>query len=83
MSSISIYCIISNQTALLLYIGATDPTKAEPGTIRGDLCVQVGRNIIHGSDGVDSASHEIQLWFKPEEIANYSRALDSWISEGN
>lgn len=44
-------------------IGATDPAKSEPGTIRGDFCIVMGRNIIHGSDAVESAQHEINLWF--------------------
>uniref|UniRef100_G3MP76 Nucleoside diphosphate kinase n=1 Tax=Amblyomma maculatum TaxID=34609 RepID=G3MP76_AMBMU len=47
-------------------IGATDPQKSEPGTIRGDLAVVVGRNIIHGSDGPETAKDEIALWFKPQ-----------------
>jgi nucleoside-diphosphate kinase len=45
-------------------LGATNPADSAPGTIRGDLCVQVGRNIIHGSDSVESANKEIALWFK-------------------
>ncbi|KAK6263252.1 hypothetical protein QUC31_009068 [Theobroma cacao] len=49
-------------------IGATDPQKSEPGTIRGDLAVVVGRNIIHGSDGPETAKNEINLWFKPQEL---------------
>lgn len=49
-------------------IGATNPKESAPGTIRGDLCVEVGRNIIHGSDSVESAKKEIALWFKPEEL---------------
>ncbi|KAK4435481.1 Nucleoside diphosphate kinase, chloroplastic [Sesamum alatum] len=53
-------------------IGATDPQKSEPGTIRGDLAVVVGRNIIHGSDGPETAKDEINLWFKPEELVNYT-----------
>jgi nucleoside-diphosphate kinase len=64
-------------------VGATDPKQAEPGTIRGDLCVQVGRNIIHGSDGPDSAQAEISLWFKPEEVCNWDQTLSQWIAEGN
>nr|AIW62430.1 nucleoside diphosphate kinase [Scytodes thoracica] len=64
-------------------IGATNPMDSAPGTLRADLCVQVGRNIIHGSDSVPSAEKEISLWFTPDEIANYSLALDSWIYEDN
>jgi len=60
-------------------IGATNPAVAEPGSIRGDLCIQVGRNIIHGSDSVESAKHEINLWFTENEIANWDNSLDKWI----
>merc|ERR1711924_519709 len=44
-------------------IGATNPLASEPGTIRGDFCIDIGRNVIHGSDAVESANHEIGLWF--------------------
>ncbi|KAG5228242.1 NDK domain-containing protein [Salix suchowensis] len=60
-------------------IGATDPQKSEPGTIRGDLAVVVGRNIIHGSDGPETAKDEINLWFKPEELVNYSSNAEKWL----
>ena len=50
-------------------LGATKPFDSQPGTIRGDYCIDVGRNIIHGSDSVESANHEIGLWFKEEELA--------------
>nr|XP_043630444.1 uncharacterized protein LOC122601772 [Erigeron canadensis] len=59
-------------------IGATDPQKSEPGTIRGDLAVVVGRNIIHGSDGPETAKNEISLWFKPEELTNYTSNQEKW-----
>jgi len=49
-------------------LGETNPLNSAPGTIRGDFCVNVGRNICHGSDSVESAKKEIALWFKPEEI---------------
>ncbi|XP_054716082.1 nucleoside diphosphate kinase A2-like [Uloborus diversus] len=62
-------------------IGATNPANAQPGTIRGDLCIQVGRNIIHGSDSVPSADKEIALWFKDEELVNYKSCMESWIYE--
>ena len=52
-------------------LGATKPADSAPGSIRGDLCVDVGRNIIHGSDSVDAAQHEIALWF-PEGINRYA-----------
>lgn len=60
-------------------IGATDPQKSEPGTIRGDLAVVVGRNIIHGSDGPETAKEEVNLWFKPEELVNYTGNAEKWI----
>ncbi|XP_057810001.1 nucleoside diphosphate kinase 3-like [Salvia miltiorrhiza] len=60
-------------------IGATDPQKSEPGSIRADLAVVVGRNIIHGSDGPETAKDEIKLWFKPEELVCYTSNAEKWI----
>lgn len=60
-------------------IGATDPQKSEPGTIRGDLAVVVGRNIIHGSDGPETAKDEIALWFQPKELVSYTSNEEKWI----
>eukprot|EP01130_Rhizamoeba_saxonica_P008765 TRINITY_DN3546_c0_g2_i1.p1 TRINITY_DN3546_c0_g2~~TRINITY_DN3546_c0_g2_i1.p1 ORF type:complete len:165 (-),score=30.85 TRINITY_DN3546_c0_g2_i1:192-686(-) len=60
-------------------IGATDPAKSAPGTIRGDLCVFWGRNIIHGSDGVESAEREIKLWFRDDEIVDWVPAIHPWL----
>ena len=62
-------------------IGATNPLTAEPGTLRGDFGVSIGRNIIHGSDAIETAQTEINLWFKPEELANWQPTLLSWIYE--
>jgi len=62
-------------------VGATDPNSAEPGSIRGDLCIAIGRNIIHGSDSPDSAKAEISLWFKEDEVADYELGLDKWVYE--
>ena len=62
-------------------LGATNPLNSEPGTIRGDYCIESGRNIIHGSDSVESAEREIKLWIKPEEINQYTRDSDKWIYE--
>ncbi|CAN8246531.1 unnamed protein product [Cochlearia groenlandica] len=64
-------------------IGATDPQKSEPGTIRGDLAVVVGRNIIHGSDGPETAKDEINLWFKPQELVSYTNNAEKWIYGDN
>lgn len=62
-------------------IGATNPLSAEPGTIRGDLGVSVGRNLIHGSDAIETAQREIALWFKEEELAVWEPSMTSWLYE--
>ncbi|KAG6887529.1 Nucleoside diphosphate kinase B [Termitomyces sp. Mi166 len=61
-------------------LGATNPLQSPIGSIRGDFALAVGRNIIHGSDSVESAEKEIKLWF-PEGVTQYSSALESWIYE--
>ena len=62
-------------------IGATKPLEAEPGTIRGDLAIDVGRNIIHGSDGPQTAEFEINLWFSNEEIISWQTSDAEWRIE--
>ncbi len=62
-------------------LGETNPRDSAPGTIRGDFCIQVGRNICHGSDAVDSAKKEINLWFKPEELVAWNPAQVKWVYE--
>jgi nucleoside-diphosphate kinase len=63
-------------------MGATNPKDALPGTIRGDFAVDLGRNIIHGSDSVESARREIGLFFMPEELlSNWMRTTEAWIYE--
>lgn len=62
-------------------IGATNPLNAEPGTIRGDFGINVGRNIIHGSDAVETARGEISLWFKEQELSAWEPSLTPWIVE--
>jgi len=62
-------------------LGETNPADSKPGTIRGDFAVQVGRNICHGSDAVESANHEIALWFTPEELVAWESAQKDWIYE--
>ena len=62
-------------------IGATKPLEAEPGTIRGDLAIDIGRNIIHGSDGEDTAKFEIDLWFNEEELCEWETSDSKWRSE--
>merc|ERR1711915_803176 len=59
-------------------MGETKPFDSQPGTIRGDYCIEVGRNIIHGSDSVESANKEIALWFKPQELCDYNLSAASW-----
>ena len=60
-------------------IGPTDGAKAAPGTIRGDFALSVQNNLVHGSDSPDNATLEIGLWFKPEELVNYTTCDASWI----
>jgi len=64
-----------------MMLGETNPQASLPGSIRGDMSIQVGRNICHGSDSVDSAKAEIALWFKKEELVNWSSASYCWIYE--
>jgi nucleoside-diphosphate kinase len=62
-------------------MGATNAAAAAPGTIRGDFAVEIGRNLVHGSDGSESASREVSLFFSPDELVNWQRANDLWIRE--
>ncbi len=62
-------------------MGATNPALAEPGTIRADFALEIGRNLVHGSDGPDTAAYEIPLFFAADEILSYQRAVDGWINE--
>ena len=62
-------------------MGKTNSAEAEPGTIRGDLALTIGRNIIHGSDSLDSAKREIPLFFKADEMHAYARADETWLRE--
>jgi len=62
-------------------IGQTNPTTSPAGTIRGDLGLDIGRNLVHGSDSPESAVRELGLFFKDGELLDYTRANDSWIKE--
>jgi nucleoside-diphosphate kinase len=62
-------------------IGATNPLNGEPGTIRGDYGVSIGRNLIHGSDAIETAQREIALWFQDNELANWEPTLKPWLYE--
>jgi len=61
--------------------GATNPANASPGTIRGDLGIETGRNVIHGSDSPASAEREIGIHFSKSEILDYKRIDESWLYE--
>jgi nucleoside-diphosphate kinase len=60
-------------------MGPTDGTKAAPSTIRGDFAISVQNNLIHGSDSAENAQTEIQLWFKPNELVEYSPVDQTWV----
>jgi len=62
-------------------VGATNPLNAEPGTIRGDYALDIGRNLIHASDAPGTAVRELALWFAQEELVSYSRDTDRWVFE--
>ncbi len=59
--------------------GATKPAEAAPGTIRGDLAVEMGQNLVHASDSLDSAATELAIWFAPGELLTYGREIDRWV----
>ena len=61
-------------------LGATKPSDSLMGTIRGDFCITVGRNICHGSDTVENAEKEIELWF-PEGVTEWTSCQQSWLYE--
>ncbi|GAB2692376.1 nucleoside-diphosphate kinase [Paenibacillus thermoaerophilus] len=60
-------------------IGKTDVTEAAPGTIRGDFALHTNRNLVHGSDSPESAEREIGIFFAPEELQSYSKAVEAWM----
>lgn len=63
-------------------VGATNPSQAAPGTIRGDFALEIGRNLIHASDSPENGEQEVSLFFQPEELIDtWSRSVDSWIYE--
>ena len=62
-------------------MGATNPAEATPGTIRADFGLEIGRNLVHGSDGPDTAAIEVPLFFTEDEILSYERDTDRWIFE--
>ena len=62
-------------------MGATNPVSAAPGTIRGDLGMEIGRNLVHGSDSPENAAKEVSLFFEESELVEWNRDSDSWIRE--
>lgn len=62
-------------------MGSTRPTEAAPGTIRADFGLEVGRNLVHGSDSVASAKREIEIFFAGQRIQSWSRNVDPWVFE--
>ncbi|GLD68362.1 nucleoside diphosphate kinase B, partial [Lates japonicus] len=62
-----------------MMLGETNPADSKPGSIRGDLCINIGRNIIHGSDTVENAKTEVDLWFKAEEFVNYTPCFQPFL----
>jgi nucleoside-diphosphate kinase len=62
-------------------MGATQPAEAAPGSVRADLAIEIGRNLVHGSDSAETAAYEIPLFFKPEELVSWRRATDPWVFE--
>jgi nucleoside-diphosphate kinase len=61
-------------------MGETNSAKALPGTIRGDFAIDLQHNLIHGSDSAENAAKEISIFFSPQEILNYSRDIDRWVT---
>jgi len=62
-------------------VGATNPQAAAPGTIRGDMAQDIGRNLIHGSDSNEAAARELAIFFSDDELFDYDRESDAWIIE--
>ena len=63
-------------------MGATRPIEASPGSFRHDFALEVGRNLTHASDAIETAEAEIELWFNSTDLVEWSRDLDQWIFEG-
>lgn len=63
-------------------MGATRPTEAAPGTVRHDFGLEIGRNLTHASDSAQTAAQEVALWFRPEDLVDWDRAVDRWVFEG-
>ena len=82
ISGPSVVMVVEARDALVLVrklMGATDPLKAEPGTVRGDYAVDIKHNLIHGSDCADSYAYEYPIYFSEVELLSYSLSLDEWL----
>lgn len=64
-------------------LGATDPTAADPGTVRADYGIDIGRNLTHGSDSLENGRAEVSLWFTTEELVDWERASEEWVFESS
>ena len=62
-------------------MGATRPTEAAPGSLRHDFALEVGRNLTHASDTPENGANEVALWFRQEELVNWTREVDRWVFE--
>ena len=62
-------------------MGATRPTDAAPGSIRHDFALEIGRNLTHASDTIENGEKEVGLWFSPDELVTWDRAIDQWVFE--
>ncbi|OGN98790.1 MAG: nucleoside-diphosphate kinase [Chloroflexi bacterium RBG_13_50_21] len=62
-------------------MGATSPTEAAPGSIRHDFALEIGRNLTHASDKVETGENEVALWFSPQELTMWERSIDQWVFE--
>jgi len=63
-------------------MGATRPAEAAPGSLRHDFALEVGRNLTHASDTLENGEMEVALWFRPDELVDWTRAVDAWVFEG-
>jgi nucleoside-diphosphate kinase len=82
-SSPSVLMVLEGPDAIAITratMGATKPAEATPGTIRADLGLMIGRNLVHGSDSSESAKREVDLFFG-DDIVEYDRAIDAWVLE--
>ncbi|RCK79696.1 MAG: Nucleoside diphosphate kinase [Candidatus Ozemobacter sibiricus] len=78
----SVAMVLEGRDAIALVrklMGATDPLKSEPGTIRGDHSVDIKHNLVHGADSLESYQHEMPIYFAPDELFDYELALTGWM----